>query len=123
MAVDEDNLTLPESLTLTTEARKTVLATELGYLFLPRGWGQGYATESVTAVLDACRRTRSFWEPWEKVHVRAIVNQENPASQRVMDKTGMEKRGVYHWRGGPLWLAGEWTTGSFIWVYGLQLLE
>ena len=76
---------------------------ELAYQFLPVGWGQGFATESLEAVFAACKRAPSFWTPFETVHIRAIVNEGNPASLRVMEKTGMTKCGIYVWTG-KIWL-------------------
>ncbi|KAL9005119.1 MAG: hypothetical protein Q9188_002089 [Gyalolechia gomerana] len=58
--------------------------------------------------MEACRRKKSFWAPYPKLFVRAIVNEDNPASGRVMDKVGMEKKGVYHWTGKAVFLAGKW---------------
>lgn len=121
-SVDADNLALPEDLTLPATATTTTLSMELGYQFLPIGWGKGYATESVNAVIEACKRAWSFWTPFSKVYVRAIVNRENPASLRVMSKTGMMERGVYEWSGKPIFLAGEWTERSTLHIFGLHLL-
>ena len=117
------SLPLPEDLTLPSAAAATILTLELGYLFLPIGWGKGYATESVSAVLTASRRARSFWTPFTKLYVRAIVNDANPASQRVMEKSGMVNRGIYEWAGIPMFLAGEWTEQSTLHIFGMHLLE
>ncbi len=122
-SLDAGSLALPEDLTLSTAAATTTLTVELGYLFLPIGWGKGYATESVGAALESCKRARSFWTPFTKLYVRAIVNEDNPASLRVMDKIGMTKRGVYDWTGKAVFLAGEWQERSSIHIFGMHLLE
>jgi RimJ/RimL family protein N-acetyltransferase len=116
------NLSLPENLTLPAAAASTTLTAELSYMFLPIGWGKGYATESVNAVLDSCKRARSFWRPFSKLYVRAIVNEGNPASLRVMEKTGMTKRGVYDWTG-KVFLAGGWRERDRLHIFGMHLLE
>lgn len=100
-----------------------VLNIELGYGYLPAAWNKGYGTESLSAVFEACKRTLAFWAPFEKVYVRATVNAENAASQRVMAKTGMTELGVYVWKGKAVWLAGQWTERSELHVFGMFLLE
>ena len=122
-SLDAGNLALPEDLTLPVSAATTILTVELAYLFLPDGWGKGFATESVKAVLESCKGARSFWRPYSKLYVRAIVNEGNPASMRVMDKTGIAKRGIYKWTGKPIFLGGEWQTQSNLHIFGLHLLE
>lgn len=122
-SLDAGSLALPENLTLPVAAATTTLTVELAYLFLPIGWGKGHATESVRAAFEACKRTRSFWTPFSKLYVRAIVNGDNPASQRVMDKTGMTNRGVYEWTGKPVPLAGGWRERDSLHIYGMHLLE
>ena len=122
-SVDASSLALPENFTLPAAAATTTLTVELAYSFLPTGWGKGYATESVDAVLKSCKIAQSFWAPFTKLYVRAIVNEENPASLRVMDKVGMTKRGVYTWTGKAVFLAGEWTERSNLHIFGMHLLE
>ena len=73
-SVDAGSLALPEHLTLPVAAATTTLMVEIAYLFLPIGWGKGYATESVRAVLESCKRARWFWAPFSKLYIRAIVN-------------------------------------------------
>ncbi|KAF2181138.1 hypothetical protein K469DRAFT_638785 [Zopfia rhizophila CBS 207.26] len=121
-SLDAGGLALPEDLTLPVAAATTTLTVELAYMFLPIGWGKGYATESVEAVFESCKRARSFWTPFSKLYIRAIVNECNPASLRVMDKTGMTKKGVYNWTG-KVWLAGGWREQDNLHIFGMHLLE
>lgn len=120
-SVDSHSLPLPEDLTLPV-TETTTLTVEVAYMFLPIGWGKGYATESVKAVFESCKRARSFWTPFAKLYIRAIVNQGNPASMRVMEKAGMMKRGVYDWTG-KIFLAGEWRTQDSLYIYGMHLMK
>lgn len=123
IGMEPGNLELPEDLTLPLAAANTTLTAELAYAFLPIGWHKGYATESVKAVLESCKRSPSFWAPFPKLYVRVIVNDGNPASLRVMEKVGMTKRGIYNWTGKSLFLGGEWTDWSKLHIFGLHLLE
>ncbi|KIW32730.1 uncharacterized protein PV07_04258 [Cladophialophora immunda] len=122
-SLDPDGLVLPEELTLPAAAASTTLTVELAYMFLPTAWGQGYATESLGAVFESCKRARSFWTPFSKLYVRAIVNEDNPASMRVMDKTRMTKRGVHTLTGRTVFLAGEWRDRHSLHIFGMHLIE
>ena len=117
-------LPLPEDLTLTKAEQADTLAIEAAYAFLPAGWGKGFATESVNAMLAAAERVdKEFWKPWDKVYVRAMVNAENPASLRVMEKTGLKRRGEFEWKGEPIYLAGEWRVTGTLVIWGMMLVE
>lgn len=118
-SLNPDDLVLPEHLGAATTSTLTV---DLAYSFLPIAWGKGYATEALNAVFDACRRGQSFWAPYPKLYVRALVNGENPASLRVMHKTGMTFKDIYVWKGEALFLAGAWTERSSLHVFGTHLL-
>jgi RimJ/RimL family protein N-acetyltransferase len=60
---------------------------DVGYALLPEHAGQGFATEAVRAVLDngACQ----FALP----RVMAVVNPDNGASQRVLERAGFAREG------------------------------
>lgn len=57
---------------------------EVGYALLPQFWGQGYATEALTAAIDFFLR-----EGFQAVLAAAFS--ENEASMRVMVKSGMKR--------------------------------
>lgn len=70
-------------------------------------------------MFDACKRApKSYWAPWEKVYVRAIVHEENRPSQRVMEKCGMDEPVVLEFDGGRFFIAGKWYTHHRLFVYG-----
>lgn len=57
---------------------------DIGYRFLPKYWGLGYATEASEAILDYGFNTLGL------KRIIAIAMKENEASFRVMQKIGME---------------------------------
>jgi RimJ/RimL family protein N-acetyltransferase len=122
-SLDAGSPVFPEHLTLQAAAKATTPTVELAYTFLPAAWGKGYATESLKAVFESCKRARSFWTPFSKLYVMAIVNELNPASLRVMEKTGMTKKGVNERTTKPIFLGGEWREQHSLHIYGMHLLE
>lgn len=119
------NLPLPSNLVIPPEEEPTTLVVELAYSLLPHAWGKGYVTEALTAVLGACRGSE-FWNPWQKVWMRVIVNGRNPASLRVMRKLGehgVSERGVYVWKGEKIFIGGEWRTEDDLYIFGGYLRE
>jgi RimJ/RimL family protein N-acetyltransferase len=122
-SLNDRSIALPDDLNLSASAATTALVLELGYMFLPGAWGKGYATESVKSVLETCKRGHSFWTPFSKVYVRAIVCQRNPASLRVMEKTGMTRKGVFHFSGDSIFIGGEWRDHDDLHIFYMYLIE
>ncbi|KAK3324804.1 GNAT domain-containing protein [Cercophora scortea] len=119
-------LAIPENLTsLPPSAAAATVVIEVGYGFLPAAWGKGFATEAVRATIEACKAVtaREFWKPFTKVYIRAIVNGLNGASLRVLDKVGIAKRGIYGWKGEPIFHGGGWRGEADLHIYGMYLVE
>lgn len=62
---------------------------ELGYWITPDEWGNGYATEAVTLLVEHAFDRRRL----HKLH--AHVNGANDGSKRVLEKTGFELEGTF----------------------------
>lgn len=60
---------------------------DIGYAFLPRGRGHGYAVEAARATLDFA------FGPADLPRVVAILDRANEASCRVLDRIGMRLEG------------------------------
>jgi RimJ/RimL family protein N-acetyltransferase len=101
----------------------TALSLELAYMFLPNSWGRGYATESISAILKECAHVpATYWSPYDTLVVRAIVNDENGASQRVMEKCGIGEPEVVEFEGGRFFIAGKWRTRHRLFIYGRKIV-
>ncbi|KAJ4967953.1 hypothetical protein NE237_014654 [Protea cynaroides] len=62
---------------------------ELGYVLASKYWGKGIATQAVKLVVS------SIFKEWPHlVRLEALVDVENPGSQRVLEKMGFQKEGV-----------------------------
>ena len=62
---------------------------ELGYVMARAQWGKGVATAAVRRALRAV-----FAEVEGLERVEALVDVDNPASQRVVEKAGLRREGV-----------------------------
>lgn len=96
------------------------LTWELGYVFHPGHWGNGYAFEAASALLTTC------FGAWGAHRVHAECDPRNTASWRLLERLGFRREG--HLRanasfatapdGAPEWqdtylyavLAGEWAA-------------
>jgi len=61
---------------------------EIGYIFKPSAWGQGYATEAASRLL------RFAFEETPLQEVVAVTDPENANSQRVLRKIGLRDEGT-----------------------------
>lgn len=62
-------------------------AVDIGYRFFPEHWGKGYATEASAACLDFGFETLGL------DRIIGLVLEDNAASIRVLEKTGMREVG------------------------------
>lgn len=66
---------------------------ELGYLFAVKHWGKGFATEAASACLKFGFEKLGFPE------VIALIDKENVASRKVLEKIGFAPRGIEIYNG------------------------
>ncbi len=81
---------------------------DLGYRFLPKYWGMGYATEASRAIL-----TYGF-EKFKLKRIIAIAMKENKASMRVMEKIGMKFEKFAPYEEGSINAAWYWCDKKCI---------
>src|SRR2546422_8953742 len=70
------------------DLRPVATRAEIGYVLARRYWGRGLMTEAARAVVEWTLAEREIYRVW------AVVDLENPASQRVLEKVGMTREGV-----------------------------
>lgn len=61
---------------------------DIGYALAKRCWGKGYMTEALKVFLDLLFSQESIYRAF------AVHDLDNPASGRVMEKSGMEFEGI-----------------------------
>jgi RimJ/RimL family protein N-acetyltransferase len=66
---------------------------EVGYHFLPRFWGRGYASEAARGCMDYARETLG------RPRVISMIRPENLASRRVAERNGLRIEREVDWRG------------------------
>ncbi len=69
--------------------------TDLGYRLIPKFWGKGFATELALACRDWGFRVAGI----EALY--AATHQNNLASQRIIQKTGLSLEGTFEYEGAP----------------------
>jgi RimJ/RimL family protein N-acetyltransferase len=84
---------------------------DVGYALLVSEWGQGYANEAVTALLD--------WgfEHLDLNRVEADIDPRNAPSARALERLGFVREGHLRER----WIVGGEISDS--WIYGLLASE
>ena len=75
--------------------RDTLEDVDIGFAFLPRFWGQGYAREAAAAVLDYGR------EVLELDRIVAITSPDNAPSIRLLEKLGLRLEKSFEIDGKP----------------------
>ncbi|CAG9993175.1 unnamed protein product [Clonostachys byssicola] len=65
-----------------------VIGLDLGYLFLPSAWGQGFATESIRAFLEHYLGEKRKSDPQIRIQIQANVHPDNFGSLNVLHKLG-----------------------------------
>ncbi len=75
--------------------RDTLEDVDIGFAFLPRFWGQGYAREAAAAVLDYGR------EVLELDRIVAITSSDNASSIRLLEKLGLRLEKSFEIDGKP----------------------
>ena len=95
-------------------ASSSVSSAKLGYAVAADHWGQGYASDAVSLMLDFAFGSFSLHR------VTAAIGPDNTASQAVVEKLGFVREGVLRnhvftnraWRDSVLYslLHSEWAT-------------
>ncbi|ATY63550.1 Acyl-N-acyltransferase [Cordyceps militaris] len=80
-----------ESLTYARGAEGDPKVLELGFLFTPEVWGNGFATESVRAVIHVYRRDVQPTNALFPREILALVHEKNAGSRRVLQKAGFKE--------------------------------
>ena len=85
---------------------------ELGYLFRPQYWGNGYATESCLAAIDSLRKELEGSSNQGRAILVAYVDPGNDESIKVLKKLGFVVVGHRKLGGPDRFLAGQWREAE-----------
>jgi RimJ/RimL family protein N-acetyltransferase len=75
--------------------RDTLEDVDIGFAFVPRHWGRGYAHESAAAVLEHGRRVLGM------KRIVAITSPDNEPSIKLLEKLGLKLEKTYELAGMP----------------------
>lgn len=70
------------------EIRINDFKADVGYVVSRQHWGKGVATEALRSLVEWALRQESIYRVW------ALCDVENLASERVLEKVGMQREGV-----------------------------
>ena len=85
---------------------------QLGYLFRPQYWGNGYATESCLAAIDSLRKEPEGFSAQGRANLVAYVDPGNDESIKVLKKLGFGVVGHKKLDRPDRFLAGQWRKAE-----------
>lgn len=85
---------------------------ELGYLYRPEHWGNGYATESCSAAIESLKKDLDVYPDRQKVRLVASVGHGNNGSLKVCQKLGFAIVEARTFGGSKRFLGGEWRENA-----------
>jgi [ribosomal protein S5]-alanine N-acetyltransferase len=78
---------------MTTEINGYTNYLDLGYRFIKRYWGKGYATETALASIQFA------WSELKATDVYGIADVDNTASRNVLEKCGLQFQNIFEYDG------------------------
>ena len=85
---------------------------QLGYLYRPQYWGNGYATESCLAAIDSLEKELEGLPAQGRAILMAYVDPGNEESIKVLKKLGFEVVGHRKLDGPDRFVAGQWRKAE-----------
>jgi RimJ/RimL family protein N-acetyltransferase len=119
----EYGLPFPDNLTISKDImeKKKILKMEVGYAFLSKAWGNGYAPEAMKALVEAYSRPCGFWNPmFEQIYLHGVTGGANLRSRKVLEKIGFKLNGIHRWDGPEVFIGGAMQPPE-VCVFSLSL--
>lgn len=89
--------------------------TEIGYAIVPEERSKGYGTEAIQILVDYLFLSRDI------VRIQAVIDSENLASRRALEKAGFKKEGTIR---KALWNAkGKWADAHLFGILREEWIE
>jgi RimJ/RimL family protein N-acetyltransferase len=85
---------LNDHITTRTDEATDFLRIAIGYLSLPSAWGNVLATRACSALLEACRKSKSIFAPLTSLDVEGIISPGNPASMKGFEEADLKQAGL-----------------------------